>query len=234
MRLVALLLLLANVAFLGWQLLLAEPDEAPAAKPGMVGAPMLLWSEWNEQQERKGRTAGAAASPEPAKRSAPPTLGPHEIAKACFTVGPFSMVSDVSQAASLFDGKEITTQQRAAAARRRAGYWVYIPPQGSLQGAREVLRYLQSKGVEDALIIAGGSKENSISVGVFSNPDKADRRQKSIARLGYDVEVEPLYRTQPQYWLDLELWKGRAIPAEIWANMERKFPSVSAEKRSCQ
>ncbi len=231
MRLVALLLLLANVAFLAWQLLLSEPEERAAPQPAMVGAPMLLWSEWRERQQQQ---AGRAAQPAAEQRTPPPILGPHEVAKACFTVGPFSIISDVSLAASLFDGKEITTQQRAAAARRRAGYWVYIPPQGSLQGAREVLRYLQSKGIEDALIIAGGSKENSISVGVFSNPDKAERRQKSISNLGYVVEVEPLYRTQPQYWLDLEMWKGTSIPADIWSNMASKFPSVSAEKRRCQ
>ncbi len=233
MRLIALLLLLANVAFFAWQGF-SEPEETLPPRPVMVGEPMLLWSEWHERVEKKPQKVMQGQALRAEQRAAQPTLGPHEIAKACFTVGPFSIISDVNLAASLFDGKEITTQQRAAAARRRAGYWVYIPSQGSLLGAREVLRYLQSKGVEDALIIAGGSKENSISVGVFSSPDKAERRQRSIADLGYVVEVEPLYRTQPQYWLDLELWSDTVIPAEIWSDMTGKFPSITTEKRSCQ
>ncbi len=230
MRLVILLLLLANVAFFAWQRL--APADAPAAvtDPAMVGKPMLLWSEWKARQQERARQA-----PAPQVASAQgPTLGPHPEAKACYTIGPFSIVSDVNRAASFFDGEEITTQQRAAAARRRAGFWVYIPPQPSLQAAREVLRYLQSKGVEDALIIAEGKKENSISVGVFSNPDKAERRREAISALGYPVEVEPLYRTQPQYWLDLELWTTTRIPAEIWARMERRFPSVKVERHACQ
>lgn len=232
MRLVALLLLLANVAFFAWQFQFAETRESEVAEPSVVGAPMLLWSEWQAQQSKeKSRQAQQRAAQ---KKEPPPTLGPHPIAKACFTVGPFSIVSDVNQAAALFDGETITTQQRAAAARRRAGFWVYIPPQGSLQAAREVLRYLQSKGIEDALIIAEGSKENSISVGVFSNSDKAHRRQESISKLGYSVEVEPLYRTQPQYWLDLELWQETTIPPQIWVKMERRFPSVTAQKHNCQ
>ena len=234
MRLVVLLLLFLNVAFFAWQFQFAgQENSIEMRQPPSVGAPMLLWDEWKSQQEKLSNRS-VEKQTIVLQKTSPPRLGLQPIAKACFTVGPFSIVSDVSLAASLFEGDEITTQQRAAASRRRAGFWVYIPPQGSLQAAREVLRYLQSNNVEDALIIAEGSKENSISVGVYANSDKAELRQKAISELGYIVEIEPLYRTQPQYWLDLELWKETIIPPRIWANMVRKFPSITAEKRNCQ
>jgi len=244
MRLVVLILIAANLAYFAWQYQYAEPvavmQSAPA-KSVQFGNPMVLYSEFQAQTaqvEKSPQLAKAVTEPKEKSgqqaRVEKPVLSPRPEAQSCITIGPFSLVSDVSQAAGYFIDQDVSAQQRAAAAKRRAGFWVYIPPQKSLQEAREVLHYLQANDIDDALIIAEGSKENSISVGVYANENKAERRKKVIDAIGYTVNIEPLYRTQPQYWLDLELWTADELPIQQWNKINNRFPSVSQEKHNCK
>ncbi len=238
MKLVVLILTVLNVAYFTWQYQFSEPavvTQSAPTKPIQFGNPMVLYSEFQAEQAKADVTP--AAKPEQATtepRADRPILSGRPEAQACITIGPFSLVSDVSQAAGYFMDEDVSAQQRAAAAKRRAGFWVYIPPQRSLNEAREVLHYLQANDIEDALIIAEGSKENSISVGVYANENKAERRKKVIDAIGYTVNIEPLYRTQPQYWLDLELWTANELPAQQWNRIINRFPSVSQEKHNCK
>ncbi|MBI3772006.1 MAG: hypothetical protein HY272_04845 [Gammaproteobacteria bacterium] len=153
--------------------------------------------------------------------------------KACYAVGPFYLVGDVGRAAAVFEKEGVSAQQRAAAERKQAGFWVYIPPRPTLQEAREVLRTLKEKDIYDALIIAEGEKQNSISVGVYHVEPQAKQRQDEIKVLGYKAVVEPLYRTQPQYWLDLELKDAREIPVKPWNKVREDFPGISQSARKC-
>lgn len=225
MKLVVLSLVLINAVYFVWQTQVSEDEALASLRPATMGQPMLLWSEWWLQQDELEKQAGFDRQSSGRDPNAKP--------RACYTLGPFSVVADANKAKSFFVGNDTSTQQRAAAVRKRAGYWVYVPPQGSLRKARDVLRSLQSSRIEDALIIAGGTKENSISVGVYANQEKAKMRKQQIARLGFSVVVEPLYRTQPQYWLDVELWKAKTISTSLWTRLTQKYPVISQAKMGC-
>jgi hypothetical protein len=208
-----------------------QVDTAPsvatthAAEPEKVAeAPQAKAPEPVAKTESKPEIKTALPPPPPPVRPKP---------KACYAVGPFYLVSDVGRAAAVFEKGGVSAQQRAAAERKQAGFWVYIPPRPTLQEAREVLRTLKDKDIYDALIIAEGEKQNSISVGVYPVESQAKQRQDEIKTLGYKAVVEPLYRTQPQYWLDLELKDAHEIPAGPWSKVREDFPGISQSARKC-
>lgn len=155
--------------------------------------------------------------------------------RACYSIGPFLLVNDVSNTAKVFEGTDgIATQQRAAAERNQVGYWVYIPPLDSLQSARTVLRDLQKREIREVLIISEGEKANAISAGVYSIEGQAQERRAAISALGYQAEIDPLYRTQPQYWLDIELMKTQTLPAKLWQRVSRNFPNITKTEHPCE
>lgn len=170
-----------------------------------------------------------AAATEAIAQAAQPEL------RACYTIGPFLLVNDVSKTAEMFEGAEgMAAQQRAAADRSQVGFWVYVPSAESLQAARAVLRDLQSKDIREVLIISEGVKANSISAGVYSVEAQAQQRRDTIRALGYQAEIDPLYRTQAQYWLDVELTTSKTIPAKLWKRVVNSFPNITRTERPCE
>lgn len=171
-------------------------------------------------------------SPNVEAKKVPPV---QESFKACYSIGPFLSVSDVSNTANIFEGAEgMATQQRAAAERTQAGYWVYIPPLDAMNSARAVLRDLQNRGIREVLIISEGEKANAISAGVYNTEGQAQERRDSIRVFGYKTEIEMLYRTQAQYWLDVELIKLSTIPATLWQKVVKKSPNITKTERRCE
>ena len=93
---------------------------------------------------------------------------------------------------------------------------------------------MKDNGVDDALIISEGSKANAISLGVYKTEELGQERKKSLAGLGYQSNVEPLFRTQPQYWLDLELMKSTQVPQKLWSEVMAGYPNIKQLRRKCE
>ncbi len=165
----------------------------------------------------------------------PPTSpAPSSNAMACYSVGPFLLMSDIKGVSQLFELASINTQERAEALRKQVGWWVYVPPLASLQAARVALRQMKDNSVDDALIISEGSKANAISLGVYKTQELGLERKKELAKLGYQSKVEPLFRTQPQYWLDLELIKSTKVPDKLWREVIAGYPNIKQLRRKCE
>jgi hypothetical protein len=242
-----------NAAYFGWQITSDKPLEKDKVANFQYGQPLVLMSEKKhivmlDKSSLKQKIVKQPAIVDKVQASAPipvPVVKPGvklapspEVPgapppNACYAVGPFLLVTDVSRAARSFEKAGIEAQQRAAAERKQVGFWVYIPPLESLSDARNALRTLKNKEVYDALLIAEGAKANSISAGVYHSRALADERKNKIEAMGFVVAIDPLYRTQPQYWLDLEIKKGGAIPEKLWGQVSSDFPSVSQKQNDC-
>jgi len=248
MKQIVLMLVLLNIVFLVWQWIGVQQDGHSTQK-GSTGKPLLLFSEHLQQKSKLANTGkqqapGAVAKKTPTtrvatastKKSAGSTsqIGQAPDANACFTIGPFALINDVSAASHMFDKAGVSNQQRASSERKQAGFWVYIPPLKSLQAARAVLRDLQNKNLRDALIISGGDKANAISAGVYYVEMHAERRRDAIRKYGYYAKIEELTRTQPQYWLDVELKTSTRIPERLWRQVSKKYSNIGQKKRACE
>ncbi len=166
--------------------------------------------------------------------SPPKSPAPTSNAMACYSVGPFLLMSDIKGVSQLFELASINTQERAEALRKQVGWWVYVPPLASLQAARVALRQMKNNSVDDALIISEGSKANAISLGVYKTEELGLERKKELGKLGYQSRVEPLFRTQPQYWLDLELIKSTKVPDKLWREVIAGYPNIKQLRRKCE
>ena len=81
-------------------------------------------------------TPKPAAKPKPVPK---PIAKSKSAAMACYSIGPFLLISDVKGVSQLFGRSAIVSRERSEALRKQVGYWLYIPPMASLQLARETL-----------------------------------------------------------------------------------------------
>ncbi len=251
MRWIVITLLVVNVAYFIWQQSFMGERTPSASSVSSSKTPLRLASEVvpsapnppepeapapPESVELVAEAVVGAvpeasvATPEPAKVEPEPVS-----VKVCYSVGPISVMSDVSSLSKMFEKVEgVETQQRAAAERSQAGYWVFVPPFDTLSAARAVLRDLQNRTIRDVLVISEGAKANAISAGVYNVESQAAERRDSIRAYGYKAEIETLFRTQPQYWLDVELTNQQTIPADLWRQVVKRFPGTKRIKRTCE
>jgi hypothetical protein len=176
MRLVALLLLLANVAFFGW---------AQYASLGSIESHLVA------QQIR----------PESIRLLSPgevAMLGASREAKArpCVEWGAFNRADAVRAQAAL--GKLATAS--TVSTRRveeTAGWWVYMPPQASRQAANQKVAELKRLGVDDYFVILEDTKLRfAVSMGVYSTEQAANARLEQLRARGVRrAQVGP--RTTP-------------------------------------
>ncbi len=175
------------------------------------------------------------STPKPEPRPVPkPIAKPTSAAMACYSVGPFLLISDVKVVSQLFGRADIVAQERSEALRKQVGYWVYIPPAATRQLAHGVLNQIKENEFSDAMIITEGTKANAISAGVYKTEETGKERQNTLAQLGYDAKVEPLFRTQPQYWLDLELMKTTQLADDLWREVIAGYPKIKQLRHKCE
>jgi hypothetical protein len=76
---------------------------------------------------------------------------------------------------------------------------------------------------------------NGISLGHFRNKAGAYNLAKKVTKLGFDVNVEPIFKTYTIYWLDYQLAEGVTIPEKIFASYTANTnkDKVSRLKREC-
>jgi hypothetical protein len=188
MRTAFLALVLLNVAYFAWAHWVDAPPRA-AAKD----APHLPQLQLANELPAGGQS-GAATQVKAAETDT----------QACFSVGPFGDVDNSAKAAALLRAKGFDPHQRAEAADSSAGYWVFVGNLKSDAEADRALVTLEHGGVKDALVMpAAGDTPKRLSLGLFSERTRADRRAQSIRALGLNAEVAERKVPGTAYWVDL-------------------------------
>ncbi len=180
--------------------------------------------------------AGAKKEPQ-VQENAPPVQAAPTVPEAvaapaeniCQTLGPFLKKHDVTAVFALLARNGYEVNVRDSDTRVPNGYWVYLPAMQASQ-ARRIVADLDAHGMTDYYI----GKQNYISLGIFSDKDKAERRLQEVQRLGYKPKVDQRYRTRDVYWLDVE---GRGTPllrSEVWEQIQSQHTDVRAQRVSCE
>lgn len=90
-------------------------------------------------------------------------------------------------------------------------YWVSLPPFPSRAAAAPTIRRLQRGGINDHYFVNTDPNRNAISLGVFSNPEGAERRRAQVARLGLKPRLEAVEAPKTVYALTLALPAGQSL-----------------------
>jgi len=205
-RWIAVALVAANAAvFTLGQLDSAPPparsDEPPPLDPGLPVAELLGPS-------RGSRPSGEAA---------------------CYTIGPLPTLLAQQRAVDRLQPFSSWIETRQTEADRDRGWWVYLPT-ADRGRALELTQRLAERGVEDYYVVAGGSLENAVSVGLYEAIENARARQRQIRAMGFDAQLEIRRETVPQFWVDYRVEADQSPP---WRFIVRASPGAQRLALPC-
>jgi hypothetical protein len=230
-------LVLANVCYFLWEHGIAKKPE-PVVAPPPVGTLKLASESPDAVRIESG---GNAAGSPPAAGSAPVASdGAREAGNAalltnvrrCISVGPFRDVSEAAHAASTLRGGGYDPRQRVAEGEVWAGVWVYLPLPAARPAADQALAKLKAGGVDDALEMPGPNEGSVISLGLYSEPKRAQSRVAQVQALGFNPGIADRKRTGNVYWIDIDLKPTDALlnPSDLQAESGR---IVRLEVKGC-
>jgi hypothetical protein len=190
MRPLIVILVLANLAFAAWALLVDRPPAPPVARD-ISHLPSLVLASEPLPGTVASSVAGAAAAP----------------SGHCVTVGPFSDLVLSAAAATLLQTRGFTPTQRDEPGQDLVSYWVYLDNVPSDAAANRLLLELRAIGLTDVRTMPATTGEpRRVSVGLFTEREGAERRARGVKiGLGATPVITEQHNSQASYWVDVTL-----------------------------
>jgi hypothetical protein len=205
-------LLLVNLVFMAWAHWIDVPFEPPVNQADARLPHLVLTSEVPARPpaEAQAPVPAVAAS---AGEASLPTATP--AARRCVSVGPFNDLAQETRALSLLQERGFTPQQRAEEGDIRDGFWVYVGGIKTPADETKTLRALQDAGIADARAMGAADDGRRVSVGLFTDRSRAERRARAVEHLGFSPDIVERYRSGTIYWVDLDLGTSdAAVPTQ--------------------
>ena len=238
MRSLCLILILANVLYFVWSQLIDVQvnalDRAPARTaeppPRIVLAREAQRVPEEDEPEVRDVEPPRVSPIESPTQSAARTDGNQPFT--CTSIGPFANLAEASQAQASLRAAGFSPQQRVEQGELWVGYWVSVQDIPTREAADQAVQALQSNDISDVYLMPGGDPGHTLSLGVFSDHQRAQRRADQARALGLDARIEDRKRAGSVYWLDVELTEpGKAIDSSIFQSDPGKI--MRLEMRQC-
>lgn len=200
MRILFLVLVLANLAFAAWHAWFSG-SELPT-RPMRSGAPNIELYQAESADPSAGADTAAAATTDA-------VAGVSNAGRSCVSVGPFPNRVDVEDAVAALAARNFDSNQRTAQGEVWLGYWVYLDAIETQSGAVAIVDQLSEAGINEAYVIADGNNGNIISLGVFSEQARAQQRFSDVEALGLVPIVANRSQPGEVFWLDVTARGGR-------------------------
>ena len=241
MRTLCLALILLNTLYFAWaEFIAGSNSDMDWARSDVVRPPpIVLVSEADMGTPRASKGEAAAPKrdtpkPQPVATASPPPQPNVRVAATnpCTSVGPFSTMTEASQAQAALRAVGFTPKQRfEAGGEVWAGYWVSLDGFDSSKKAETALKQLNDKGVGDTFLVPG-SNPPKVSVGVFLDYQRAQKRAEQIRAMGFEPKVSDRKRNEPVYWLDVDILQpGQSIDTSIFQTEQSRI--MRLELREC-
>lgn len=254
MRWIFLMLLAANIAYLGWELSQPERPSRPAVPIDESVASIVLLRELSgdvsaaaavietapvEDSSSQAKTATsqeAAGTAEPEVVAAAPPTEPEptsaEPVSACYTLGPFREIEDLRKL--IRDIRDFVAEAsfRSREESEQSMYWVYLPAQKDRETANALAAELKLRKIRDYYVVNSGEQVNAVSLGHFREKSGALSVLQKVKQAGFSPVMEPVFKTYTIYWLDYRVQTDRVIPRSVLDLSA--MPGVSRLARSCE
>jgi len=232
MRLVFLLLVLANLAFFAWTTLVRDAD------PGTDRRPLRAQIEPDRIRVLPAQGVTAAPAPKPQAlepavapaASAAPAASSAQAVAACIEWGSFTLTA-VPAAETALAPLALGARLARRQVEETASWWVYMPPQGNRQTAQKKGAELKALGVEEWFIVADeGRWRWAVSLGVFRTEESARKYLESLQARGVRSALVGARETQvPKVWLQARGLEAAQLAR--WREIALAWPGV--EFRDC-
>ncbi len=236
MRTFCLIFILCNVLFLAWSQLIdvrvSDLDRKPATNVSPPPRIVLAQEALDDQPATVKRVQPPRVAPLGATTPPPEQRTATAETRACTSVGPFQDLADAAHAQAALKGAGFEPRQRLEQGELWVGYWVSVQNFESREAAEAALRMLIGSGVSDVYLMPGSEPANVLSLGVFSDYQRAQRRAEEIRVLGLEPRIDDRKRAGSVYWIDVDLSEpNQAIDTSIFQTDPGKITRL--ELRSC-
>jgi hypothetical protein len=230
-RIVLFVLVGLNVLYLAWAGWIDTPAPAPPAPVATIDPlPQLTLV-----SESLPRPAGSSASAGPASSSAgsssaltQPVISTPASASRCVSIGPFNDLAQAARGAALLRDRGFAPKQRAEQGETWEGYWVSVGGLRTTADENKLLKALERAGIRDARVLPDEPGGRRVSVGLFSERDRADKRAQAVKKLGFTAEVTERTQAGTVYWVDMDVGANdRSVPTEGLLSLEDTGSRIS-------
>ncbi|HEY0939920.1 MAG TPA: SPOR domain-containing protein [Steroidobacter sp.] len=249
MRAFCLLLVLVNALYFIWSQVIDVHVSSLDRVPIRVAAPpprIVL-----AKEAQNGAQAGPAEDEEddvpdvrevvppqvePLESSAPTPRSPPSAARAdtlsCTSVGPFADLGQASQAQATLRSMGFQPRQRVEQGELWAGYWVSVRDFPSRDAAEAALKRINDNGITDVYLMPGSDPANVLSLGVFSDYQRAQRRAEEVRAIGLTPQISDRKRAGSVFWIDVDLKEpGQTIDTSLFQVGQSRI--LRLELRGC-
>ena len=202
MRVLFLLLLLANLLFMAWTRWVVPAEQAVPATPAL-----------NREMQPIRLQSEASASPAAIGASAVEAAGSGLPGASCVSVGPFIDPVHADAAAVQLERLGFTSRRRVSQDEVRVGFWVRVPDLATPEDATNALAMLRAAGLYDAYVVTEGQPGNTVSIGVYADPRRAAEAADRAAKAGFSTATSDRLRTLEVQWLDVDRQANGGLPA---------------------
>ena len=242
MRTLCLLLILANVLYFTWSQMIdvqvsgldrkgSKPVEPPMR---IVLAKEMLEANAEEPSVEQIRDVQPPAVEPLARETAPaPSVAIAQGEElSCMSIGPFADLLQAAQAQAALRAADFQPRQRVEQGELWAGYWVSVQGLATREEAESALKMLTGSGISDVYVMPGSDPPNVLSLGVFSDYQRAQRRVGEVRALGLTARIDDRKRAGSVYWVDVDLQEpGQVLDSSIFQSDPRKITRL--EMRAC-
>lgn len=223
MRALFLLLLLANLLFAAWGYWVA-PSRAPTTGRATPSAadPTAI---------RLLREAGAPTSA--AAGQGPAALDLADAALACVSAGPYLERPQAEQAEARLGRLGFVVRLRAARDTVRTGDWVRVEDLATPEDAANALAQLRAAGIADAYLLTEEAPGTVISLGVFTEPERAEQARTIAKMAGFEPHTVERSREADVFWLDIDRQASAGLPSLEQLGAEGVSPATGIGLRRC-
>lgn len=246
MRAFCLLLVLVNTLYFIWSQVIDVQVSSLDRAPIRVAVPPPRIVLAKEAQQGAPDEQEAAQEPAPVVRDVvPPQVEPlessgtaqapvtaREDGTSCTSVGPFADLGQASQAQATLRSMGYEPRQRVEQGELWTGYWVSVRDLPTRDAAEAALKTLNDNGISDVYLMPGSEPANVLSLGVFSDYQRAQRRAEEVRAIGLTPQISDRKRAGSVFWIDVDLKEpGQTIDTSVFQVGQSRI--LRLELRGC-
>ncbi len=227
MRWIVIVLLMCNGIYFIWQSYLVPSEPVvQVSEQALIGEmdTLMLLGEESADEPVVGDDSVVA--------SQEVVVGQQNVEAVCWQIGPFKEEVSAKQVVARLEALEIKLELNSLVVEGKPDYWVHIPPQVTRRAAIKLLRELQAKRV-DSFLITEGDLENGISLGFFTQEERAKRVLEQRLQQGYQAEIRHVPRSHTELWATLDAVESQKFSDALWGKIQEGNQGLERHKNYC-